>query len=614
MPNIQIPIHRMFARSFTSREHNPMPLIHIDGRALEAQAGQTIIEAALQHGITIPHFCWHPALSVAGNCRMCLVNVGTHKKDQEGAYLYDDDGQPMVNWMPKLQIACSTPVADGMVVDTTGKRTVDAQNAVMEFLLINHPLDCPICDEAGQCKLQEYAFKHSKGKSRFDEEKVHKEKRVELGPNVMFDGERCISCSRCIRFADEVARQPSLTFVQRGDKVTIRTFPGTTFDNPYSMNVIDICPVGALTSIDFRFRARVWEMSFTDSVCPGCARGCNISIGVMNNEVLRTEPRTNPHVNQYWMCDHGRLTTPARVNANRVSGAMIRQGGGLQPTSWEQALTTAADLIRHTTPSKVFVLGSSHASNEDNYVLARLAREVIKTPNVDMIKYIDHGFGDTFLRVSETAPNAIGAHVVGIAPGANGHSVDELANRIRHHDVSTVIVLADSAEDHNPELAAALAGVDNLIVISAHLTVTAQQATVLLPLATFAETEGTFTNLTHRVQRFRPAVATRENERTMGMKMSRWDKFGAPNDRWTHGQRRDCRSGWSIIQDIAKLLGADWHFKTTSEVFNHLASHVQAFHGMRYDLLDRYKGLVLGRADSPEPEHVVYESHMMKPQ
>ncbi len=592
-----------------------MPIIHIDGTAVEAQQGHTIIEAALHHGITIPHFCWHPALSVAGNCRMCLVQVGTHKKDANGALLYEPDGQPSVNWFPKLQIACATPVADGMVVDTMGKRTVEAQNAVMEFLLINHPLDCPICDEAGQCKLQEYAFVHSKGKSRFTEEKVHKEKRVELGPNVLFDGERCISCSRCIRFADEVAKQPSLTFVQRGDKVTIRTFPGTTFDNPYSMNVIDICPVGALTSIDFRFRARVWEMSFTDSICPGCARGCNISLGVMNNEVLRVEPRTNPHVNTYWMCDHGRLTTPAVVNENRTSGPMLRQDGQLRHTDWDTALDVAVNMLTNVAPSKMMILGSSKASNEDNYALHLLASQILKTKNVDMIKHIDHGFADDLLRVNETAPNAIGAHAVGISPSEGGHSVDELAHRIAHGEVHTVLILEDSAEYHSMQLAEALASVENIIVISSTMSVTAQQASVLLPLTSFAESFGTYTNLLHRVQLAQPAVATAHNERYVGLKMSRWDKFGAPNDRWSKGVRRDVKEGWMIIQQLAQRMGTEWGFRTSSEVFQHLSQHVSAFQGMSYESLTVNMGQVLGMARQTEATKVVvYNSHSMKPQ
>jgi NADH-quinone oxidoreductase subunit G len=590
-----------------------MPQIIIDGQNIEAAAGKTIIEAALDNGITIPHFCWHPALSVAGNCRMCLVNVGMQKKDTDGSLMYDESGAPVVNWMPKMQIACATPVSDGMIVDTSGPKTVQAQEAVMEFLLINHPLDCPICDEAGQCKLQEYAFVHSKGKSRFDEEKVHKPKRVQLGPEIMFDGERCISCSRCIRFADEVAKQPVLSFVRRGDKVTIETFPDTTFDSPYSMNVIDICPVGALTSIDFRFKARVWEMSFTDSVCPGCARGCNIKIGVMNNEVLRVEPRTNMHVNTYWMCDHGRLTTPDMVNNDRADGPMVRANGMLEPATWDAAIAATVQRLSGVRPQDIVVLGSAHASNEDNYALARFAREVVKTSNIDLIKHNDHTFGDATLKVNDVSPNAIGAHAVGITPGQGGHTVDQLADRIRNGHVKAIVVLEDSFDTYDAALAQAVAGVDTLIVISSHLSVTAKQASVLLPLASFAESTGTFTNTLHRVQRFTPAVVTKENQRYMGMKMSRWDKFGAPNDRWSQGTRRDARSGWAIIRDLANAMGASWSYKSSEDVFTEIAKNVSSFHHMSYELLDAYQGLVLGKADKPEPVGVIYQSHVLKP-
>jgi NADH-quinone oxidoreductase subunit G len=591
-----------------------MPQITIDGRIIEAAAGKTIIEAALDNGITIPHFCWHPALSVAGNCRMCLVNVGSQKKDTDGSLMYADDGSPIVNWMPKMQIACATPIMDGMIVDTTSPKTESAQNAVMEFLLINHPLDCPICDEAGQCKLQEYAFLHSKGKSRFAEEKTHKEKRVELGPQVMFDGERCISCSRCIRFADEVAKQPVLSFVQRGDKVTIRTFPGTTFDSNYSMNVIDICPVGALTSIDFRFKARVWEMSFTDSVCPGCARGCNVKLGVMNNELLRTEPRTNNHVNTFWMCDHGRLAMPGLANNDRLSGPKVRRNGMLVDASWDEAIGAAAEALKGLKGSQIAVIGSAHASNEDNYVLARLAHDVLKTGNVDYIKHNDHTFGDDFLRVHDVSPNAIGAHSVGIAPKNDGHGVDALADRMKRGDIKALIVLEEDLGAAGAALAEGAASVDTLIVIASHDSVTAKQANVLLPSATWAESDGTFTNTLHRVQRFRPALVTKENQRTMGMKMSRWDKFGSHNDRWSQGERRDCRSAWRIAAGIAAALGTSWSYGSSADVFADLTRHVAPFNGMSYELLDAYHGLVLGKASNPEPVGVVYESHVMKPE
>lgn len=231
--------------------------ITIDDKEFKVENGRTVIQAAQENGIEIPHFCWHPKLTISGNCRMCLVEIEK---------------------MPKLAIACATQVADGMVVKTMSDKAVKAREAVMEFLLINHPLDCPICDEAGECKLQDYSYKYSTGISRFNEDKVHKQKRVPIGPNVMFDSERCILCSRCIRFCDEIVGKHQLQFVQRGDQTRIETFPGEQLDNPYSMNVIELCPVGALTSRDFRFKARVWELSNTDSICTGCARGCNMNI------------------------------------------------------------------------------------------------------------------------------------------------------------------------------------------------------------------------------------------------------------------------------------------------------------------------------------------------
>jgi len=303
-----------------------MPKILIDEKEIEFKPGQTIIEAARDHGIEIPHFCWHPKLSVSGNCRVCLVEVEK---------------------MPKLMIACSTIASEGMIVHTQSEKTLEARNAVMEFILINHPLDCPICDEAGECKLQDYAYSHGEGESRFTEEKNHKQKHVQLGPHVMFDGERCISCSRCIRFCDEIAKDPELTFVQRGDSVTITTFPGEELDNPYSMNVIDICPVGALTSIDFRFKARVWDMSATKSICTGCARGCNIDIWVRNNEILRLTPRHNEEVNSYWMCDYGRLNTFKNVNVDdRVDCPQLRRDGKLVKVGWDEIYAEAASRIK----------------------------------------------------------------------------------------------------------------------------------------------------------------------------------------------------------------------------------------------------------------------------
>ncbi|HPN39250.1 MAG TPA: 2Fe-2S iron-sulfur cluster-binding protein, partial [Melioribacteraceae bacterium] len=344
-----------------------MGKLTINGNDYEFKPGQTIIEVATENGLDIPHFCWHPSLSVSGNCRMCLVEVEK---------------------MPKLVIACSTYAADGMVVHVNSQKSVDARKAVMEFILINHPLDCPICDEAGECKLQDYTYSHSVGESRFVEEKQHKSKRVNLGPRIVFDGERCISCSRCIRFSDEIAKKNQLTFVKRGDRVTINTFPGESFDNNYTLNTTDICPVGALTSKEFRFKSRVWEMSSTESVCIGCSRGCNTEIWVRNNEVLRLTPRYNADVNSYWMCDKGRLETFKHVNnvETRIDGCFVKEHDKFIKFDLAKAVKKIADVIKDYKPNEIAFVASAYETIEDNYALLKLSKML----NVDNIAVIEH--------------------------------------------------------------------------------------------------------------------------------------------------------------------------------------------------------------------------------
>jgi NADH-quinone oxidoreductase subunit G len=582
-----------------------MPTITIDGQKIEAQPGKTIIEAALESGIVIPHFCWHPALSVAGNCRMCLVRVGSYKKAADGSIERDAEGNPVVQWMPKLQIACATPVADGMVVDTQGEKTIAAQNAVMEFLLINHPLDCPICDEAGQCKLQEYAFTHSRGESRFVEEKVHKPKRVCWSDRIVFDGERCIMCSRCIRFANEIAKQPVLTFVERGDHVTIELFEGTEFDSPYSMNVIELCPVGALTSADFRFKARVWDMSFTPSICPGCARGCNINIGVRDNEILRLEPRANPHVNQYWMCDDGRLSQYRWVNTNRTSGAALRRGGELVPASFDEATEVVAHAL--TERGGMLILSGS-ITNEDAYVARKLAGAVSGVELI-FVERNDPSFGDDFLRCSDRNANSTGLRTLGIASASWNDVLDRIS---RERPEVVYFVGADPFADGHTEWADVLSSVPTVVAQVSNRSRLVEVAHVVLPAATYAEIEGTLTNIEGWVQYLQPAVETHETLRINGMKQSRLDKFGAPNDRWTHGERRVCRPHWQLLSGVAAAAGHRWNYRTAADVFAELSETVEQFRRMTYEALREYRGIRLG--SEPEPVGVVYQSHYMKPQ
>jgi NADH-quinone oxidoreductase subunit G len=547
-----------------------MPTITLDGKQLQVDAGKTIIEAAREHGIDIPHFCWHPTLSVSGNCRMCLVEVEK---------------------LPKLAIACSTQIADGMVVHTANDRVVRARQAVMEFLLINHPLDCPICDEAGECKLQDYAYSHSVGVSRFEEDKVHKPKRVELGPNVMLDAERCIMCSRCVRFCDEIAGKPQLTFSQRGDHVVLTTFPGEQLDNPYSMNTIDICPVGALTSRDFRFKARVWEMSSTETVCPGCARGCNMQAWVRNNEILRQTPRYNASVNDYWMCDHGRLDTMKAVASDRrIKVPSIRTENGTREAGWDEAMSYVASELKLFRKGEIAVIGSSFATVEDNYLLRRFSEEVLSTKYLDIIDHTVPGSGDNLLLCEDKSPNTRGAVEVGMRAAEKGFGLDGIKSAIRNGHIKALLVLEEDilADQAFLPLAELL---DCLVVIGSTENETTIRADAVLPSAMYAERNGTFVNITGRVQRIRPAVALIEQDRSLdGFAMSRLDKMGTQFDKWARASKRDARPAWRILVALAGAMGTKYRFATAEDVFQDVASHVPSFHGMNYRRLGN-KGL-----------------------
>jgi NADH-quinone oxidoreductase subunit G len=589
-----------------------MPHVVIDGKTFEAEPNKTIIEVAFENGLDIPHFCWHPELSVSGNCRMCLVEVGMPKRMPDGSFEKDADGKNIIGFIPKLQIACATGITDGMHVKTKSDGVVTAQEAVMEFILINHPLDCPICDEAGQCKLQEYAFIHTNGESRFDDVKNHKDKRVSWGPNVLFDAERCITCSRCIRFANEVAKQPVLTFVQRGDKVTIKTFEGTELDSPYSMNVIDICPVGALTSKDFRFKSRVWDMSFNDSICPGCSRGCNIKIGVRNNEILRLEPKANPFVNKFWMCDYGRLTQYQNTNGNRISEPKILLDGNQKLSTWQEALSDANQKLSAISSKKIMVLGSPFATNEDNYILSIFAKKVLKTENIDFYKFEDNLFSDDKLKTNDRTPNSAGALAVGISTGSHHVTVNNLVEKIKTGEI-TALYSIDNSLERFPELISVLDELELFILHSENESAASQKANIVFPSSTFAEIEGTFTNFENRVQHFMPAVITAENLRFMGMKMSRLDKFGADNDRWTKHDLRHSRQHWRILQQLANMMNAGWSYTSTEDIFDAIVEHIDQFKGMSYELLDEYQGLKFMKASSPEAKKRIYQSHYLKP-
>lgn len=560
-----------------------MAKIVIDGTAYDVDPNLTVIQAAEQNGIEIPHFCWHPKLSVSGNCRMCLVEIEK---------------------MPKLAIACATQVADGMVVKTKSDRVINAREAVMEFLLINHPLDCPICDEAGECKLQDYAYKYSVGVSRFEEDKVHKPKRIELGPHVMLDVERCIMCSRCIRFSDEIAKQPVLTFTQRGDHVVLTTFPGTQLDNPYSMNVIELCPVGALTSRDFRFRSRVWEMSSTESVCVGCSRGCNINIWVRNNEILRLTPRHNEAVNSYWMCDAGRLNTFKFVNSDqRLKGAFVRKDGSLVQVGWDEAIAKAVAELKTFKKNEVAGIGSAYATNEDNYVFQKLIKEVLGSQHIDLVPHIKEADEDNILIRADKTPNLRGAREVGVKPGKGGYDLKGIIRGISDGSIKALYVMEEDVAAL-PEFAAVLSNLRLLIVHSSVQNKTTVHADVVFASSTYAEKHGTFTNFEGRIQRIRPAVATLEHDRARdGFAMSRWDKFASHNDRWGKGDRRDARPSWRILSAVGTALGGKLKYSTAEEVFKEISERVPSFRGLTYMKIGTHGAILQTVSQQAIPTH-----------
>jgi len=357
----------------------------IDGKEVTVPKGTNLIEAAKYAGRSVPHYCYHPRLTVVGNCRICLVEV-------EG-------------W-PKLTIGCNTAAADGMVVHTSSDKVKRAHESVMELLLINHPLDCPICDQAGECKLQEYAVDHGSGITRYDFEKVHKPKNVSWGDKVVFDSERCILCTRCIRFLDEIAGTDEVSIDLRGEKATLIVKGDGKLTSPYQMNVIDLCPVGALTSKDFRFKSRVWFMRFTDTICTSCARGCNVVVGSRGERVLRMVPRHNPQVNDYWMCDAGRLHYAFVNDDERIVSPRV--GGKGAP--YAAAFAKAADLLAGAGDRGVLAIASPFMTNEELFALKALLDHVGVE---DRYFFKPTGEGDALLVHPEKCPNARGAALAG---------------------------------------------------------------------------------------------------------------------------------------------------------------------------------------------------------
>jgi NADH-quinone oxidoreductase subunit G len=537
-----------------------MPKVTIDDRVVEVAPGTNLVDAALEVGVQIPHYCYHPRLSVVGQCRMCMVEI-------EG--------------FPKLQAACSTPVTkDGMVVRTTSPVAVEAQRSIMEFLLINHPLDCPICDQAGECGLQDYSFKHGQAFSRFrfEEKRVYPEKeRIPLGPNVLLNMNRCIQCTRCVRFTEEISKTGEIGFFERGAHAEVGVVPGHELDNPLSTCVVDICPVGALTSTRFRFTERVWNLDKKPSICTGCDVGCNITIEHRRGAIKRYKPRFNPHVNDYWMCDHGRGTFERYQELPRLATPMLRREGQLRPVAWREAIDALFTGIRARRAEGVAAfLGSGFLTTEEAFLLARVAT-LLDSPHRSV--WVDSGPPRTIPNLAggvtgrDAAPNRRGVELAGLVPGPGGVDAETLLIEKGAADCSSLFV-ADSdfgKAASDPKVVERLRQTRFLAVMGYADTPLARAADVVLPAATHAEREGTFVNCQGRLQRFAAA-------------------YPPP---------AQVRSGLEILADLLSRFEPRWASVSAPTVFDLLAEELPAFDGLSWAAIPAI-GLPLGQAAPAE--------------
>ena len=477
----------------STKKTETVPIV-LDGEEVEVPAGINLVDAAALFKKEIPHYCYHPQLSVAGNCRMCLIEMGTPMRDRgTGEAILNEDGTPKIGWVPKPVIGCATTVSPGMHVKTISDKVTDCREGIMEFLLVNHPLDCPICDQAGECRLQEFATDYGRGYSRYVERKNVKPKRTRLGPRVTLDDERCILCSRCIRFCQEVANDDVLGFVDRGSYSTLTCFPGKELKNNYSLNTVDLCPVGALTSTDFRFKMRVWFLKESPSICTESSAGCNIMVSSREGEIYRITPRRNDDVNDSWMTDSGRSLFKRVRSDDRLVVPSIKQ----EKTTIENSVNAAVESLRN---KKVAVVGSCNASLEELYLLNRLSK-AIKAK-----KYIRGHFGedDGILLSADRTPNLRGALASGFISSYPKDNLDKLSSDLEKGVIEAILVLNEDLLESGIA-AESLLGVP-VVYLGTHANSTTNLAEVIIPTLTSFEKKGTFINRSFLAQGFEQSV------------------------------------------------------------------------------------------------------------
>ena len=469
--------------------------VNIDGQDIQVPPGTNMVEAAAMVGKEIPHYCYHPKLSIAGNCRMCLVEMGMPGRDRvTGEPLVNEDGSPKVMWMPGPAIACGTKAAPGMHIKTDSPKAIESRESVTEFLLINHPLDCPICDQAGECKLQEFSASHGRGYSRYIEEKNVKPKRTKLGPRVTLDDERCILCSRCVRFCKEIAKDEVLGFTDRGSYSTLTCFPGKELSNNYSLNTVDICPVGALTSTDFRFKMRVWFLKETKSIDFETSVGCNTTVSSREGKLYRITPRRNDAVNDTWMPDSGRDLYKTVEADNRLYGASVNG----KKSSPAEAINAASEILKG---EGVAIVGSGRCTVEEQFVLKAIADQ-IGARNVYLVAR--YGEGDELLVSKDRNPNVRGALATGLISELPSEQLSSLAAKIDSGEVKTVFAVREDLEAAglSPEQLKKV----QIVSLGSHSNSTTEAAKVVIAGLTQFEKSGTVINQQFRIQKFHKAI------------------------------------------------------------------------------------------------------------
>jgi NADH-quinone oxidoreductase subunit G len=511
-----------------------MATFQLDDNEIPFESGDTVLRAAHRAGIDIPHYCWHPGLSVAANCRMCLVELLPPPGRQAmllDVLRWDEESQAYVKERkPKLVPACQQAVSAGMQIRSqTSDHVSRARAAVQEMLLLNHPVDCPICDQAGECRLQDYWLSQGATKKRMNDEPVHKPKAVVFGPHIVYDAERCIVCTRCVRVSSELAKDPVLSVSERGNLNEIIVAPGRKLDHNYSLMTEYVCPVGALTSKEFRFKARVWFLRSARSICVGCSTGCNsfTDYDPRESRVHRYRPRENPNVNQYWMCDSGMLDYQ-RIHEGRVLEPRI--GGESVPR--RAALDKAAEVLREARPGKLAILLGAQFSLEDNAALLALGKKLGCTAFFE--SGLPPGAADGVLMQADKNPNSAGVRRL---LGAEPKGIEELVLSLKMGSITHMLILGASLKDPNQASRLLDTPKHERVVLSTHDGALSKKSRVVLPASSWAESDGTFVNSAGLAQTSEQAIVPK------GLSLPAW--------KW--------------VSHLAKALGHDLSLKTSDD-------------------------------------------------